>query len=593
MNGLSQDAKIKIIEYKFYQKPILDIYNNVSEEKALFDDEINKNQIYEYINSSNDIVDINNLSFYKLKNNLTEYNISYIDPSIKGLTEDDFFDYDLSTSIIHYNDLYNEPLICKYEKLKLQLDTGFLNKKNNYYKYYKLDGSSNNLLNKILYDNILTEYEKNILTNNTNIFSQKLYRKVGNELVELTGDTINTIIDIKTGYVEILNDTWIKNRATGEYFDYYISFYSYIGPLYKNLFNWNWDNDKKEFIYYKYHGNIGIHNKDPVEKVDVSGNLKLMDNRNFFRIQSNMVGYEKMYEMIHENSVYENKNKLIKTQTAVFNNIMVMKILKCQCTIENSLLLDENGHVYSFGNKNEGRLGLGFDYLYNNENVPVRISTNIKFNEIMHGSNHMLLISDNKELYGAGLTNYNQLSGFTYNIPKVDIKKIYLPNIKIDKIGCGLNHSVILDTSGVVWTCGDNTYGQLGYYRNENLINDNAIKNIYKELFKDNIILENQQLYNDIRQYLTELLIYDTNYSQIILTIREADMVGWISEKEIYISHSTNIINDDFTVLDIFKEILKKIVTIYDDFTVMEGITIDDDLTFIESILYNKSLSKL
>ena len=61
----------------------------------------------------------------------------------------------------------------------------------------------------------------------------------------------------------------------------------------------------------------------------------------------------------------ENKNKLINTQTTVFNNIMVMKIQKCQCTIENSLLLDENGYVYSFGNKNEGRLGLGFDYLYN------------------------------------------------------------------------------------------------------------------------------------------------------------------------------------------------------------------------------------
>ena len=48
MNGLSQDAKIKLIEYKFFQKPILDIYNNASDEKTKFYYEINKSQIYEY-----------------------------------------------------------------------------------------------------------------------------------------------------------------------------------------------------------------------------------------------------------------------------------------------------------------------------------------------------------------------------------------------------------------------------------------------------------------------------------------------------------------------------------------------------------------
>ena len=530
MDSLSQDAKIKLIEYKMSTRPIIDLYSNNNEEKIKHSDKINSSKMYEYLNSTNDIVDINNLSFYKLKDDLSLYDISHVNPEMKGLTEEDFFDFDFNTSITHYNDSKGEPLICKYDKMKLEYDERFLNKKSNYYKLYKLDGSSNNLLNKILYDNIVTNYDNNILTGNTNLFFYELYRyrKDNNSLVKLDGDNINTIVDIKTGYVELLNDMWIRNKSTKEYFDYYITFFSYIGPLYKNFFNWNWNNKNEEFIYYKYLGNIGIHNKDPVEKIDVSGNIRFMDNRNFFRIESDNEKYKKMYEMIHENSLYENKNKQLNTQGIVYNNILVNKITKVSTSKYNSLFLNENGDVFSFGMCNNGRLGLGDQFLYKNENVPYRIESDIKFIDICHTSNNILLISSNNNLYGAGLTENNQLSEITFNTPISFIEKIDISNIKVKKISGGLNHTVIIDMSGCIWTCGSNKYGQLGYERDEHLLNLELLDEIYYKLFiDDNALFINnpsfiQNYGDDIktkykRLYLQDKLLTDTFNSIIPL----------------------------------------------------------------------------
>ena len=43
-----------------------------------------------------------------------------------------------------------------------------------------------------------------------------------------------------------------------------------------------------------------------------------------------------MFEMIHENSLYENKNKQINTQAIVYNNVMVNKITNISLSRENS-----------------------------------------------------------------------------------------------------------------------------------------------------------------------------------------------------------------------------------------------------------------
>ena len=94
MDSLSQDAKIKLIEYKMSTRPIIDLYSNNNEEKIKHSDKINSSKMYEYLNSTNDIVDINNLSFYKLKDDLSLYDISHVNPEMKGLTEEDFFDFD-------------------------------------------------------------------------------------------------------------------------------------------------------------------------------------------------------------------------------------------------------------------------------------------------------------------------------------------------------------------------------------------------------------------------------------------------------------------------------------------------------------------
>eukprot|EP01080_Neovahlkampfia_damariscottae_P010521 gene10521-3043_t len=124
--------------------------------------------------------------------------------------------------------------------------------------------------------------------------------------------------------------------------------------------------------------------------------------------------------------------------------------------IGHTILLKNNGSVYSSGNNDNGQLGLGstiqvyktFQY-FQNSTI-----------EIAVGSSHSIIISSNFDVFSFGLNGDGQLGLGDYtniNSPK---KNLILSNAS--KICAGYFHSMVLLQNGTVYTFGHNTYGQLG-----------------------------------------------------------------------------------------------------------------------------------
>jgi alpha-tubulin suppressor-like RCC1 family protein len=135
-----------------------------------------------------------------------------------------------------------------------------------------------------------------------------------------------------------------------------------------------------------------------------------------------------------------------------------------------SMCLDSNGVVYSWGDNVAGELGDG-NYPTDSD-VPVAVDTSgvlsgKKITSINGGSFYSMCLDSNGVLYGWGRNNYGQLGdGSKTPIPittpvAVD-KSGVLSGKTIVDISAGYINSMCLDSNGVVYSWGDNEYGQLG-----------------------------------------------------------------------------------------------------------------------------------
>lgn len=127
-----------------------------------------------------------------------------------------------------------------------------------------------------------------------------------------------------------------------------------------------------------------------------------------------------------------------------------------------SLLLNSQGQVFSFGNNQYGRLGLGHT---GNKTIP----TLIEDPELGHivaisaGHYHALLLNSQGQVFSFGGNGSGQLGlGDLRNRGHPDL--IYTSTISsIVAISAGSSHSLILNESGQVFSFGQGEYGQLGF----------------------------------------------------------------------------------------------------------------------------------
>jgi alpha-tubulin suppressor-like RCC1 family protein len=148
----------------------------------------------------------------------------------------------------------------------------------------------------------------------------------------------------------------------------------------------------------------------------------------------------------------------------------IIQISASVCDDAISLFLNKNGDVFSCGQNNYGQLGVGNTANYNTlQQVRgvngVGFISNIK--QICSGSFFILLLSFNNSIFSCGY-NGNGSLGLGNVTNYSTLQQINWTN-DITNISCAGYHSFFIRGSdGAVFTCGNNSFGQLGVGNNTN-----------------------------------------------------------------------------------------------------------------------------
>ena len=140
-----------------------------------------------------------------------------------------------------------------------------------------------------------------------------------------------------------------------------------------------------------------------------------------------------------------------------FNLSLFCYFLLCMATGHyHTITLADDGRVYSFGENDDGQLGLG-----NNESVdlPTPILVLPEITQICCGAFFTICVDVEGIMWSFGKNNFGQLgTGNTlrYNTPK---KIEGIPPVL--SVACGYEHTLIIMKDDNLWSCGSNTDGQL------------------------------------------------------------------------------------------------------------------------------------
>ena len=122
-----------------------------------------------------------------------------------------------------------------------------------------------------------------------------------------------------------------------------------------------------------------------------------------------------------------------------------------------SLVLLENGDVYSFGNGDSGRLGHGD---YSRQIKPKKIETLSNVMAIAAGNHHSLALTEEGLVYSFGFGNGGQL-GHGDKTTRVQPTRI-IDISDVSAIAAGRNHSLALTDTGQLYVFGTNSNSALG-----------------------------------------------------------------------------------------------------------------------------------
>ena len=120
----------------------------------------------------------------------------------------------------------------------------------------------------------------------------------------------------------------------------------------------------------------------------------------------------------------------------------------------NSLALDSEGNIWSWGDNGDGELGNG----KRKENVliPTKVTSGKKYVQISTGNGTSLALDEEGNIWGCGENDYGQLG--------LEQTAMYWTQttVKLNKISTNGEDSAGLDEKGNIWTWGSSSGGQLG-----------------------------------------------------------------------------------------------------------------------------------
>ena len=169
------------------------------------------------------------------------------------------------------------------------------------------------------------------------------------------------------------------------------------------------------------------------------------------------------------------------SNTSTFTQVTVgdgVKIKAIAADYYHTVLLDENGNVWTAGNNYYGQLGRDKNAGTNKPNstfTKVTVGDGVKIKAIEAGYYHTILLDANDNVWTAGYNNRGQLGRTANDSPNPTFTKVTVgDSVKIKAIAAGYYHTILLDANGNVWTAGYNKYGQLGRDENAGTIKPNS-----------------------------------------------------------------------------------------------------------------------
>ncbi|XP_072471275.1 X-linked retinitis pigmentosa GTPase regulator isoform X2 [Notamacropus eugenii] len=120
------------------------------------------------------------------------------------------------------------------------------------------------------------------------------------------------------------------------------------------------------------------------------------------------------------------------------------------------------GGLYTFGEPENGKLGLSPEQLKNHRIPQLVLGIPGKVKQVACGGGHTVALTE-EEVYTFGLGQFGQLGLGTFIFETSEPKIIkHLQNRKIHYIACGENHTALISDTGHMYTFGDGRHGKLG-----------------------------------------------------------------------------------------------------------------------------------
>jgi alpha-tubulin suppressor-like RCC1 family protein len=131
-----------------------------------------------------------------------------------------------------------------------------------------------------------------------------------------------------------------------------------------------------------------------------------------------------------------------------------------------SIFLTIDGKVYVCGNNSFGQLGGSML----SQSTPTILDFPHYITSITTSGYHNAAITVDGELYTWGLNTYGQLGTGSHGTNIITPTRIVL-SYRVSEVATGNEHTAIMSEDGLVYTCGQGLYGQLGHgdYENRSL----------------------------------------------------------------------------------------------------------------------------
>eukprot|EP01126_Amoeba_proteus_P030175 TRINITY_DN29901_c0_g1_i1.p1 TRINITY_DN29901_c0_g1~~TRINITY_DN29901_c0_g1_i1.p1 ORF type:complete len:423 (-),score=111.49 TRINITY_DN29901_c0_g1_i1:209-1477(-) len=158
------------------------------------------------------------------------------------------------------------------------------------------------------------------------------------------------------------------------------------------------------------------------------------------------------------NPQQEKENVLFPTSIHMLSDKKVKKVVACG---HFSLVLSDEGEVFTFGDNSAGQLGLLGALKFHQPQLIVGLQ-NITIVDVSIGLNFCAAVTDKGHLYMWGSNEYGQLGlGHTKNQPIPIEVSFFSRNKTVSKVCCGYQHTIVITVKNI-FGFGRNSCGELG-----------------------------------------------------------------------------------------------------------------------------------